>query len=115
MNRLLLLLFILVLSVTCMAQEYDSLYAKQVEEAWKKLEAFNRGTTLEQTLDFPESLEVRVCVDEAYGLVLIISGGFFEKWRKLKAKYYTDIRIELPDTIIDLSYDEFVRRIKKEE
>ncbi len=102
MGRLLILIFIL--SVACMAQEYDSLYAKQVEEAWEKLEKF--------IADDEPSLEVRLCVDKAYGLVIVIDKGFFEKWRETKAKYYIDIRIELPDTAIDLTYKEFVKRIK---
>ena len=84
----------------------------------------DRGTTLEQTLYTYEpslrdveilypALEVRVCVDEAYGLVIVIDDEFFEKWRETKAKYYADIRIELPDTVIDLTYKEFVKRIKR--
>ncbi len=92
------IILIFVVSVACMAQELP-----------------DRGTTLEQTLDSPESLEVRLCVDEAVGLVLVISDKFFEKWRKTKSKYYADIRIELPDTIIDLSYNEFVKRITNQE
>ncbi len=102
MNRLLILIF--VLSVACMGQTE---YEKRVEEAWNKIDKF-----LEK--DEP-ALEVRVCVDEAYGLVIVIDNGFFEKWRKLKAKYYTDIRIELPDTAIDLSYSEFIKRIKRKD
>ena len=70
----------------------------------------DRGTTLEQTL---YTYEPSLCVDEAYGLVIVIDDEFFEKWRETKAKYYADIRIELPDTVIDLTYKEFVKRIKR--
>ena len=120
--KLLLLFFIFVLSTICMAQENTEYEDSLFINFW--FHHYYDLMTLDTIYEKPDNqyaekeepaLEVRVCIDEAYGLVIIIDGGFFEKWRKLKAKYYTDIRIEFPDTAIDLSYNEFVKRIKKEE
>ena len=102
------------LSIACMAQQYTDEYKKEVEEAWKKLELYT-NTLRDVKILYEPSLEVRVCIDEAYGLVIIIDDEFFEKWRGTKAKYYADIRIELPDTAIDLTYNEFVKRITNQE